>query len=121
MATLPYSGGSRSNIRLPHEEEPTPEPVEDDEPTEDGTEPTASPPREFDRGRYSRSRASVSQARPVKVSEDLTGFALALLVWGWVVLPFLGTPLSPKGGVQGVKDVWRAKFLNKGPDGKWLP
>lgn len=48
-------------------------------------------------------------------SGDAAGFLLGLLIWGWVVLPFL------KSGTTGVKDVWRAKFLNKGPDGSWLP
>lgn len=47
--------------------------------------------------------------------QDLSGFLLGLLVWGWVVLPFL------RGGTTGVKDVWRAKWLNKGPSGQWLP
>jgi len=46
------------------------------------------------------------------------GFILGLLLWGWVILPFVtGDP----GGVAGVKKVWMAKFLNKTPDGTWLP
>lgn len=43
------------------------------------------------------------------------GFLLGLLVWGWVVLPFV------QGGPAQVKKVLYAKFLNKTPDGKWLP
>lgn len=123
MATRPYSGGSRTNIPLPHEQEPEPAEPEDPGDEGDGGEPEQKPSggRTFDRDRYSRSRTKASTARPIRVSQDLTGFTLALFVWGWVILPFLGTPLSPKGGVEGVKDVWRAKFLNKGPDGGWLP
>ncbi len=43
------------------------------------------------------------------------GFVLALVFWGWVVLPFV------KGGPAGVRDVIRAKFINKAADGSWLP
>lgn len=43
------------------------------------------------------------------------GFLLALAFWGWIILPFV------KGGPGGVRDVIRAKFINKGPDGSWLP
>jgi len=44
------------------------------------------------------------------------GFILGLLFWTWVALPFLNN-----GGVTGVKNQLRAKFLNKAPDGSWLP
>jgi hypothetical protein len=43
------------------------------------------------------------------------GFILAVLFWSWVALPFL------KNGPNGVRDVLRAKFLNKAADGSWLP
>lgn len=43
------------------------------------------------------------------------GFVLGLLVWTWVGLPFL------QGGPTAVKNMLRAKFLNKAPDGSWLP
>ena len=46
---------------------------------------------------------------------DGGGFVLAALLWGWVILPYLG------GGADGVKNVIRAKFTNKGPKGEWLP
>jgi hypothetical protein len=45
---------------------------------------------------------------------DASGFMLALVAWCWIGLPYL------KGGPVAVKDVWRAKFLNKGPDGQEL-
>lgn len=48
------------------------------------------------------------------VIHDGSGFLLALIVWGWVVMPFL------EGGSAGVKKVLMAKFLNKAPDGKML-
>lgn len=47
--------------------------------------------------------------------DDASGFVLALLAWSWVVLPFLD------GGATGVRNMLRAKFFNKGPDGKYLP
>lgn len=46
---------------------------------------------------------------------DGGGLVLAFLAWGWVVLPYL------QGGTERVRDVLRAKFLNKGPDGEALP
>jgi hypothetical protein len=42
------------------------------------------------------------------------GFVLGLLLWTWVGLPFL------QAGPVGVKNMLRAKFLNKAPDGSWL-
>lgn len=45
---------------------------------------------------------------------DLSGVVLAVIVWGWIVSPYL------TGGTAGVKDTLRAKFFNKGPDGGWL-
>jgi hypothetical protein len=43
------------------------------------------------------------------------GFILGLLAWGWIGVPFL------RGGPKEVKKVLLAKFLNKTPDGKFLP
>lgn len=42
------------------------------------------------------------------------GAILGVVVWAWVVLPFL------KDGPDGVKRMLLAKFFNKGPDGKAL-
>lgn len=43
------------------------------------------------------------------------GFLLALAFWTWVALPFF------KDGLPGVKNMLKAKFTNKAPDGSWLP
>lgn len=43
------------------------------------------------------------------------GFLLGLMAWSWIALPFL------KGGPSQVKAVLMAKFLNKAPDGSFLP
>ena len=43
------------------------------------------------------------------------GFILGLFVWGWVIMPLIN------GGPTKVRDTLRAKFLNKAPDGSWLP
>jgi len=46
---------------------------------------------------------------------DAGGAVLALVFWSWIVLPIL------QGGPDRMKNVLRAKFLNKGPKGEWLP
>jgi len=48
-------------------------------------------------------------------ASDAGGAVLALVVWSWVILPIL------QGGPDRMKNVLRAKFLNKGPKGEWLP
>lgn len=52
---------------------------------------------------------------PRAVAATGAGWLLGLLLWAWVGLPFI------KGGPTGVKNVWRAKFFNKAPDGSELP
>lgn len=42
-------------------------------------------------------------------------FILGVLAYAWVVLPLI------QGGPSRVKDVWRAKWLNRGPKGQVLP
>lgn len=69
-------------------------------------------------GRASSKARTVSGALPSSGSlsiSDGSGFALALLVGGWVVLPLL------QGGPAAMRNLWRAKFFNKGPDGQALP
>lgn len=51
----------------------------------------------------------------LSVGNQAAGFVLGLLVWGWLVRPFLS------GGVAGVKAVMMAKFFNKKPDGTEIP
>lgn len=48
---------------------------------------------------------------------------LGVLIYGWVVLPFVkgAAKGGAGGGVSRVRDVWRAKWLNKGPGGEPLP
>jgi hypothetical protein len=48
-------------------------------------------------------------------AQTAAGFLLGLFVWGWVIMPLIN------GGPTQVKNTLRAKFLNKGPDGSWLP
>jgi len=45
---------------------------------------------------------------------DGAGFLLAFFVWAWVVLPYF------RGGTTEVKNVLRAKFTNRNPDGTWI-
>ena len=61
-------------------------------------------------GRFPRGRAVAAGG-----VQNGAGFLLALVVWGWVVMPFI------QGGPAAVRDVIRAKFINRGADGSWLP
>jgi len=55
-------------------------------------------------------------ARRVPRSVDNgAGVILGALAWLWVGLPML------RGGPTEVRNTFRAKFLNKAPDGTWLP
>lgn len=85
-----------------------------------GPSDAAAPPTEDETG--SGGDAPADTPRPDRPStqsrvvvENGAGFLLAVLVWGWVIMPFL------HGGTTGVKNMLRAKFLNKAPDGAWLP
>ena len=62
-----------------------------------------------------RRRGPVRQA-----ADDVAGALLAVVVWSWVVLPWLDPPRG-KSRIRAVQDVLRAKFINKGPDGEELP
>jgi hypothetical protein len=84
-------GGKRA------EKEPAKQPVDDDD---DGG------------GEQSSSGRTFTVPSPVQGG---AGFLLAVLAWGWIALPFL------KDGPAGVRAVLMAKFLNKSPDGSWLP
>jgi hypothetical protein len=80
--------------------EPVDEPVDVpdlDEPEPEDDEPAAAP---------GAGRQAVSSG---------AGWLLGLLAWAWIGLPFV------KGGPTAVKNVWKAKFLNKAADGSELP
>lgn len=83
--------------------------------------PAAAPPTPVRRPRPAPSSdpgtraGAVLNSTAARITSNGGGFLLALLVWGWVGLPFL------RGGPAQVRNVLRAKFVNKGPDGKWLP
>ena len=61
-----------------------------------------------------RSTPTVNVSIPGPVSSG-AGFLLAIVFWGWIALPFL------KNGPEGVRNMLRAKFTNKAPDGSYLP
>lgn len=67
-----------------------------------------------DEGRPARAPRGGGSGSPVTGS-DGAGYLLGLLLWAGVVLPFI------QNGPAGVKAWWMAKFLNKAPDGSWLP
>lgn len=60
-------------------------------------------------------RSLLGAAGDTKVAHVGGGVVLAVLLWTQVFLPFL------QGGPTAVVNVWRAKWLNKGSDGAWLP
>lgn len=74
---------------------------------------TSPPPRSSSTARPSRWQ--VGAAGVGAAANGAAGFALALLFWGWVALPMI------RGGPTEVRNVLRAKFINKGPDGRPLP
>lgn len=92
-------------------------------PESEGGSGTPSTPAEPQKGSQGPQRAAKSSTPTVTVVggggsgvvSSGAGFLLGLVFWGWVALPFL------KGGPQGVKNMLKAKFLNKAPDGSWLP
>lgn len=69
---------------------------------------------------FSKSRGAAGSAfdsvftRKGTAVHESAGFVIGVVVWCWVVLPFLS------GGPTAVKNVLRAKFVNEGPDGKQL-
>lgn len=85
------------------EDETGPDAGDEDQPDEDdaGNDPADDP----------------RPARPSSpaVVDDGAGWVLGLILWAGVVLPYL------KHGPTGVKAWWLAKFLNKAPDGSYLP
>lgn len=74
--------------------------------------PAARPGRAGWSGRRGLRRIAAPAASGVQGG---AGFLLALIAWGWVVMPFL------EGGPAQIHKVLKAKFLNRAPDGSWLP
>jgi hypothetical protein len=107
-----YSGGSRLAVPFPagrDEDQPDEDGPDEDGPDEDGPdedEPDEDQPDE-DQPDEGGDGGGLAQ--------DGAGWVLGILLWGWVVLPFL------KGGPGQVKRTLMAKFLNKAADGSPLP
>lgn len=57
-------------------------------------------------------RSLASRLPSVPGGGDVAGGLLALIVWGWVVLPFLNPPAGTSR-TQAVKDVLASKFANR--------
>jgi hypothetical protein len=99
---------------------PPPELDEDEAPDESGDDSPGDAPADEGEGKSPKSagrsggRSWSAPTAPAAVNAG-AGWVLGLLLWGWVVLPFV------KGGPAGVKAVFLAKFLNKAPDGSRLP
>jgi hypothetical protein len=59
--------------------------------------------------------ASRPRRRSEPPTEGAAGLILGFFLWAWVILPLL------RGGPEEVVHVILAKFVNKTPDGRWLP
>lgn len=123
----PYSGGSQLAVPFPTSSSAKPErpprPVEADDSGDDEDQEFGEDQGDDGGGGSGggpRSRGSSRRAPNLRFgSGDYGGVVLAMLLWGWIVLPYLGlypghaTDGSGLKGVAGVKASLRAKFLNK--------
>lgn len=91
-----------------NEDPPAPDPAPDNE--DQGDEPDD----DEDQGDEDDGGGGRTVSMPQAVNQG-AGVMLGILLWGWVVLPFF------RNGPTEVKRVWKAKFLNKAPDGSALP
>lgn len=96
----------------PAEPAAAPASAEDDDGQDDDEDATSSPRRR--RRVFDRNERSLAGTLSPPRSGDLSGALFAVIAWSWIVLPLV------QGGPGRVRDVWRAKWLNKGPDGKRL-
>lgn len=92
------------------ESDPSPETYADDDDGPDDDDDDGGSESSSSSGHSSWSAPSA----PAAVNTG-AGWVLGLLLWGWVILPFV------KGGPAGVKNTFLAKFFNKAPDGSRLP
>lgn len=77
---------------------------------------------------YSESYVVPTAPEPVQRSypaamprlDDGAGFILGVFLWS-LTLAYINPSGNHRSGADGVKDWLRAKFLNKGPDGEYLP
>lgn len=85
-----------------------------DEPPPSGASGSGS--RRSGRARLGRGFTNAATAGRAKggVVNDGAGILLGLMVWGWIIVPYV------KDGKQGVRDTLSAKFFNK-KGGKPLP
>lgn len=65
-------------------------------------------------GQVADTVGSVSSGGGLRI-DDASGFVLGLLAWSWLILPMLN------GGPSAVRDILRAKFVNKDSNGDPLP
>lgn len=59
-------------------------------------------------------------ARADRALDNSAGVIFGLLAWV-ATMAYLNPSGRGRGGPAGVKDLVRAKFLNKGQSGEWLP
>lgn len=98
VASAAVEGKGKAARKRPTPPPPTPAPV--------------APPQATRPGEAVDTESSSSPSHPARPAGS---FVLGFLAWAWIGLPFV------KGGPTQVRNVWRAKFLNRGPDGNRLP
>lgn len=105
------AGGRARGKAQPQPAAPTRDAPVTDESVDDGPALDQEPTEQDDIGSRYRPRLPETGS----TADQGAGLILGMLLWAWVGLPFL------KGGPKQVKDVLRAKWLNRAPDGSDLP
>jgi hypothetical protein len=81
----------------------------------DGEAPTEAPPSEPREPAPQPARSVSWPSSLGSAGDDVASVLLGLLLWGWVIRPYLA------GGTQGIKNMLRAKFINQDAKGGQLP
>lgn len=114
-ATAPATG-RRLPTRIPDKPAPSSSPASSSsKPEPPPADPGTPPPPRSEPRRTAGGRLGRPWAGTETVGQSAAGVIVGFLFWGWIALPLL------RGGPTEVRDLLRAKFLNKGPRGEWLP
>lgn len=111
----PEAGGDRRQSTGSADQTDDQEP-DDQDATDDDDQGDAADGGQDDGGGAGRGRRwAMPSLGGGQIASAGAGWVLGVLLWGWIVLPFV------KGGPTQVAATLRAKFLNQSPDGSALP